>query len=60
MEPVEWEDCRSSESGAGGLWVSYDGYRALERNIIAMREYEAKLAALVAYYSGGQGVSDGH
>ena len=35
----------------GGLWLSYADYRALERNIIAMREYAAKLEALLDYYA---------
>lgn len=36
---------------AGGLWLSYSDYRALERNVIAMREYAAKLEALLDYYA---------
>lgn len=34
----------------GGLWISYDDYRKLERNIIAMREYSEKLSVLLDYY----------
>jgi hypothetical protein len=32
--------------------MSYDTYRALERNIIAMREYEARLEILLDFYRG--------
>jgi hypothetical protein len=44
MEPVEFWD------GNGGLWLSYADYRALERNIIAMREYAALLELAIKYY----------
>ncbi len=44
MEPVVWED------RDGGLWLSYKDYRALERNFIALREYAAKLEAVVQFY----------
>jgi len=44
MEPVVWED------RAGGLWLSYKDYRALERNFIALQEYAAKLEAVVQFY----------
>lgn len=40
------------ENKEGGLWLSYDNYRALERNIIAMREYEGKLEAVIEFYEG--------
>jgi hypothetical protein len=36
----------------GGLWLSYNDYRAMERNIIAMREYAAKLKAVIEFYEG--------
>ena len=45
MEPVRFED-----RGDGGLWLSYNDYRALERNIIAMREYIGKLEIVVWFY----------
>jgi hypothetical protein len=48
MEPVEFEDKDN------GLHLSYNDYRALERNIIAMREYESRLLLLVEYYREGQ------
>jgi hypothetical protein len=38
----------------GGLWLSYTDYRALERNIIAMREYAAKLEAVIEFYVEGR------
>jgi len=44
MEPVQFED------RDGGLWLSYGDYRALERNIIAMREYAAKLEIIIRFY----------
>ena len=44
MEPVIFED------RDGGLWLSYGDYRALERNIIAMREYAAKLEIVIKFY----------
>jgi hypothetical protein len=34
----------------GGLWLGYEQYRALERNIIALREYTAKLEAILDFY----------
>jgi hypothetical protein len=34
----------------GGLWLSSDDYRKLERNIINLREYIGKLEALITYY----------
>ena len=40
------------EARDGGLWLSYDNYRALERNIIAMREYAARLEIIIGYYEG--------
>jgi hypothetical protein len=51
MERVVFEDA------AGGLWLSWESYRAMERNIIAMREYEGKLEAVIEFY---EGVSDAH
>jgi hypothetical protein len=44
MERVVFEDRE------GGLWLSYDDYRALERNVIAMREWAAKLEAIIDFY----------
>jgi hypothetical protein len=44
MEKVRFEDRDS------GLWLSYNDYRALERNIIAMREYAARLEIIVKFY----------
>jgi hypothetical protein len=38
------------EDRDGGLWLSYENYRALERNIIAMREYTARLNIIIEYY----------
>jgi hypothetical protein len=43
-EPVRFED------RDGGLWLSYNDYRALERNIIAVREYAAKLEIIIGFY----------
>lgn len=43
-EPVAFED------KDGGLWLSYDNYRALERNIIAMREYLERLEIVIEFY----------
>jgi hypothetical protein len=34
----------------GGLWLSYESYRALERNIIALREYAARLEIIIDFY----------
>jgi hypothetical protein len=47
MEPVIFEDRE------GGLWLSYESYRALERNVIALREYAARLEAAVQFYTEG-------
>ena len=44
MEPVRFEDRDS------GLWLSYDNYRALERNVIAMREYISRLEIIINFY----------
>lgn len=44
MEPVVFKD------KDGGLWLSYEAYRALERNIIAMREYAARLEVIIAFW----------
>ena len=44
MEPVVFED------KDGGLWLSYNDYRALERNVIALREYAQKLEIVVKFY----------
>jgi hypothetical protein len=34
------------------LYLQYDDYRKLERNVIAMREYIQKLEAVVEFYRG--------
>jgi hypothetical protein len=44
MERVVFEDRE------GGLRLSYDDCRALERNVMAMREYAAKLEAIIDFY----------
>ena len=44
MEPVTFED------KDGGLWLSYNDYRALERNIIALSEYARKLEIIILFY----------
>jgi hypothetical protein len=43
-EPVEFQD------RDGGLWLSYNDYRSLERNVIALREYTARLEAIIDFY----------
>jgi hypothetical protein len=43
-EPVQFED------RDGGLWLSYNDYRALERNIIALREYARRLEITIWFY----------
>jgi hypothetical protein len=48
MEPVAFLD------RDGGLWLSYENYRALEHNVIAMREYAARLELLVEFYREGK------
>jgi nitrous oxidase accessory protein NosD len=47
MEPVSFGD------RDGGLWLSYENYRALERNIIAMREYARLLETVIDFYREG-------
>jgi hypothetical protein len=44
IEPVFFED------RDGGLWLSYENYRALERNVITMREYAARLEIIIGFY----------
>jgi hypothetical protein len=34
----------------GGLWLSYEDYRKLERNVIALQAYAAELEEIVIYY----------
>lgn len=34
----------------GGLWLSYEQYRALERNVIALREYAQRLKIIIEFY----------
>lgn len=48
MEPVAFEDKDE------GLWLSYNNYRALERNVIALHEYISKLKTVVNFYRGEQ------
>ena len=48
MESVKFED------RDGGLWISYNDYRALERNILALREWAAKLEAAAEFYREAQ------
>lgn len=45
LEPVVFED-----RGDGGLWLAYEQYRALERNVISLREYMGKLEAILDFY----------
>jgi hypothetical protein len=47
-EPVRFEE------KDGGLRLSYNDYRALERNVIALREYAARLRLIVEFYTGGR------
>jgi hypothetical protein len=44
LEPVEFQE------KDGGLWLSYNDYRSLERNVIALREYTAKLEIIIGFY----------
>jgi hypothetical protein len=44
MEPVAFED------RDGGLWLSYENYRALERTVIALREYAERLEIVIGFY----------
>jgi hypothetical protein len=48
MEPVRFEE------RDGGLWISYNDYRSLERNTIAMREYARKLETVIGFYREGK------
>jgi len=48
MEQVIFED------RDGGLWLSYNDYRALERNIIALREYSRRLEVIIWFYREGE------
>jgi len=48
MEPVQFED------RDGGLWLSYNDYRALERNVIALREYSRRLEVIIWFYREGK------
>ena len=38
------------EDRDGGLWLSYANYRALEKNILALRGYAERLALIVEFY----------
>lgn len=44
MESVVFEDKDE------GLWLAYEQYRKLERNIIALREYTARLEVIIDFY----------
>jgi hypothetical protein len=44
MESVEFEDRDE------GLWLSYNNYRSLERNMIALREYISRLEIVIWFY----------
>jgi hypothetical protein len=44
LEPVEFQD------RDGGLWLSYSDYRSLERNVLALREYAARLEIILKFY----------
>jgi hypothetical protein len=44
MEPVEFVD------KAGGLWLSYDNYRVLERNVIALQKYAKRLEIIIEFF----------
>jgi hypothetical protein len=45
MESVEFFD------RYGGLWLSPDNYRALERNVIALREYAKQLEIIIEFFT---------
>jgi hypothetical protein len=45
MEPVEFFD------QYGGLWLSYDNYRALERNVIALQAYARRLEIIIEFFT---------
>ena len=49
-EPVRFEDAATKLPSDEGLWLSYRDYRSLERNVIALREYAARLLLIVEYY----------
>jgi hypothetical protein len=42
------------EDRDGGLWLSYSDYRALERNVIALREHIARLEIVIRFYREGK------
>jgi hypothetical protein len=44
MEPVAFIDRYD------GLWLSYNDYRALERNVIALREYARRLEIIIEFF----------
>jgi len=48
MELVQFED------RDGYLCLSYNDYRSLERNIIALREYARKLEIVISFYTEGK------
>jgi hypothetical protein len=52
MEIVRFEDAATKPPSDGGLWLSYNDYRALERNVIALREYAARLSLIIDFYEG--------
>jgi hypothetical protein len=45
IEPVNFADKDE------GLWLSYNDYRSLERNIISLREYAARLEVIIDFYT---------
>jgi hypothetical protein len=51
--PPEPETVRF-EDRDGGLWLPYNDYRSLERNIIALREYARKLEIIISFYREGE------
>ena len=38
-------------SREGGLWLSDDNYRRLERNVIALREYAKQLEIIIEFFT---------
>jgi hypothetical protein len=51
MEAVRFEDAATKLPSDGGMWLSYNDYRALERNVIALREYAARLEVIIRFYA---------
>jgi hypothetical protein len=44
LEPVTFED------RDGGLWLAYEQYQVLERNVIFLREYAEILETILDFY----------